>query len=546
MNLYNYLENYRFNHDVSYIPIYKMIVSKEKVILRTLSMFKNCGTYLVGLVWVPADRNADFADFQKILAEKNLYCQVNARAVDPELIVPTFFKSTAFADVSQLIVDTYGVPLYKEANPALFCTVTFPFLFAIMFGDVMHGAMLLAVALWVLASGPENPAYAGRHFLLLMGIFATYTGVIYNDYASVPLYLFGDSCYEYHHGHAAPTIKDPACVYPIGVDPAWYLGTTELTFLNSIKMKIAVIFGVAQMSIGVCLKGANSLYFKRWMDFFFEFIPQILVLLCLFGYMDYLIIAKWLTDWSGRESGSPSVITTVIDMALNGAVPSNEIDLPILSSAEAQTSFGNSMMLTVILCVPIMLMTKPLVIYYVYPPQEEHEEHQKAPKKMPHTVQANDDDGFHNPDHHQAVAIDAKDPFGLHESIKASAPDQGHGVHSLGELFIHQGIETIEFVLGTVSNTASYLRLWALSLAHSQLAKVFFDMCLGGGFVSSSFVSLFFGFFVFMFATIGVLMCMDLLECCLHTLRLHWVEFQSKFFKGGGIPFTPILINKAC
>ncbi len=96
-----------------------------------------------------------------------------------------------------MIIDTYGVPKYKEASPTLFCTVTFPFLFAVMFGDVMHGSMLLAIALWVLASGPQNPAYPGRYFLLLMGILATYTAVICNDYASVPLYLFGDSCYKY-------------------------------------------------------------------------------------------------------------------------------------------------------------------------------------------------------------------------------------------------------------------------------------------------------------------------------------------------------------
>ena len=100
-------------------------------------------------------------------------------------------------------------------------------------------------------------------------------------------------------------------------------------------------------------------------------------------------------------------------------------------------------------------------------------------------------------------------------------------------------IETIEFVLGAISNTASYLRLWALSLAHSQLAKVFYDMFLVAPMTSGNILMMFLNFFVFIGATFGVLMIMDVMECALHTLRLHWVEYMSKFFKGQGFAFRP-------
>ncbi|MBA0631519.1 hypothetical protein Godav_000390 [Gossypium davidsonii] len=129
------------------------------------------------------------------------------------------------------------------------------------------------------------------------------------------------------------------------------------------------------------------------------------------------------------------------------------------------------------------------------------------------------------------------------ETLLSVANHDSHGhdheEFEFSEVFVHQLIHTIEFVLGAVSNTASYLRLWALSLAHSELSVVFYEKVLLLAWGYNNIIILIVGIIVFIFATVGVLLIMETLSAFLHALRLHWVEFQNKFYEGDGYKFYP-------
>jgi V-type H+-transporting ATPase subunit a len=81
------------------------------------------------------------------------------------------------------------------------------------------------------------------------------------------------------------------------------------------KMKISVIFGVTQMSLGIFMKAFNAFHFRSCLDFCFEFVPQIILLWVLFGWMNLLIIAKWLTHWEDPLK-APGIISVMINMFL--------------------------------------------------------------------------------------------------------------------------------------------------------------------------------------------------------------------------------------
>merc|ERR1740121_1534968 len=100
----------------------------------------------------------------------------------------------------------------------------------------------------------------------MMSIFAIYAGFLYNDFVSLGMNVFGtrratndketDPIQNYYPLYDVKNEGGPGPV-PIGIDPAWAGAQNELLFMNSLKMKMAVCFGVAQMLVGVLLKWAN-------------------------------------------------------------------------------------------------------------------------------------------------------------------------------------------------------------------------------------------------------------------------------------------------
>lgn len=139
--------------------------------------------------------------------------------------------------------------VYWELLPALYTTITFPFLFAIMFGDAGHGLILTLFAAYMVLNerkiGSKKISseigaifFSGRYIMLLMGFFSMYTGMIYNDIFSRPVNIFGSKWSIVNMNSSFilgmedftlnPTTDYKDEPYFFGLDPIWMVSVCKL------------------------------------------------------------------------------------------------------------------------------------------------------------------------------------------------------------------------------------------------------------------------------------------------------------------------------
>uniref|UniRef100_A0A8C0KPQ1 V-type proton ATPase subunit a n=1 Tax=Canis lupus dingo TaxID=286419 RepID=A0A8C0KPQ1_CANLU len=502
-------------------------VKKMKAIYHMLNMcsFDVTNKCLIAEVWCP---EADLHELRRALEEGSRESGATIpsfmNTIPTKETPPTLIRTNKFTEGFQNIVDAYGVGSYREVNPALFTIITFPFLFAVMFGDFGHGFVMFLFAL-LLVINENHPRlnqsqeimrmfFNGRYILLLMGLFSVYTGLIYNDCFSKSVNLFGSGwnvSAMYSSSHALAEHRnmvlwndtivrrsrvlqlDPSVPgvfqgpYPLGIDPIWNLATNRLTFLNSFKMKMSVILGIIHMTFGVILGIFNHLHFRKKFNIYLVSVPELLFMLCIFGYLIFMIVYKWLVYSAETSRVAPSILIEFINMFLFPASETNG-----LYSGQVERKGGYTLI------------------------RKDSEE--------------------------EVSLLGSQDIEEGNNQVEDGCREMTCEEFNFGEILMTQVIHSIEYCLGCISNTASYLRLWALSLAHAQLSDVLWTMLVRVGLrVDTTYGVLLLLPVIALFAvlTIFILLIMEGLSAFLHAIRLHWVEFQNKFYVGAGTKFVP-------
>lgn len=296
-----------------------------------------------------------------------------------------------------------------------------------------------------------------------MSLYSVYTGLIYNEWFSMPTYIFGTSHFEcqntttntrlYYPALPPPRwprnattgmfedypaslivpgqpvdprdctwfggmIKAPYFYEPValGVDAMWHSRKTELPYMNSVKMKMSILVGVVHMNFGILMSLFNNLDNRDMLSTVCEFIPQMIFMNAIFGYLCILILIKWF------KAGCTADLYNVLIRMFLGMGDVN----PVNQLFPGQKGLQQFLLFIAFVSVPWMLLPKPLILKRRWEAAQRNKSSHGASVQMAHST------SYGSIDHEDE---ESRRPLGGHDSsapVPSKLESGGGGGHGHG------------------------------------------------------------------------------------------------------------------
>lgn len=348
-----------------------IVIKKEKAVYNALNMcsYDQARKTLIAEAWCPTNSLPQIrATLQDVNDRAGLSVPTIVNQIKTNKTPPTYNKTNKFTEGFQTIINAYGTAKYQEVNPGLYTIVTFPFLFAVMFGDFGHGALMFfaacAMIYWEkpLSRSKQDELFAmafyGRYIMLMMGTYSMFTGLIYNDVFSKGFTPFPSAWVFPEEGRPEVSAHLKGSYrYPFGLDWAWHGSDNDLLFSNSFKMKLSILMGWCHMTYALMFSFINARHSKSRIDIWGNFVPGMLFFQSIFGYLAFTIVYKWSVDWYAEGRNPPSLLNMLIQMFLSPGNVGAEDEL-----YPGQASVQVILVLIAVINVPILLLLKPLYL----------------------------------------------------------------------------------------------------------------------------------------------------------------------------------------
>jgi V/A-type H+/Na+-transporting ATPase subunit I len=231
--------------NVSKITEYYRSLRVAALLLKFKNFLKRTKKTFIFSGWIPVS--------ERKAVEREIMAAAKGRAIievhAPEEIagvragrikVPVLLKHPAFFKPFEMLISSYGLPDYKVIDPTLFMAITFLFMFGIMFGDVGHGSVLVAIG-WLLYGKARNKGST----MALFGRLGMYCGV-----SSIVFgFLFGS---VFGLEKAIPHI--------------WMKPMNNVMYF----FKVAIYYGIGVIMLGIAFNLINSIRTRNFQALVFE------------------------------------------------------------------------------------------------------------------------------------------------------------------------------------------------------------------------------------------------------------------------------------